>query len=156
MASLLYKAADSISTASSRHGEKRRPDREERFVLEHYGRHKTLRSDVILNGSIFKQNKTSLTKCCANMVSRSQYILQLMTNMVEIQEMMRAQLVLAGRALQEQGLLYDDDFPMTLRNWIINNALGTRVIDPPDVETDVIKSTIEQLILLNSIQDELY
>lgn len=90
------------------------------------------------------------------MVSRSQYILQLLLNLCDLQQTMRGQLVLAGRALKEQGMLYDDDFPIALRDWILNNALGTRIIDPPEIETDVIKSTIEQLILLNSIQDEFY
>lgn len=157
MNSLLYSAASTISaTSSRRRAENKRPDREDRFVLEHFGKHKSFYTDTILNGSVFQKDRTSFTRTCNNVVSRSQYLLQMMQNMSDLQQQLRTQLVIAGRALHGQGLMYDDDFPVTLRNWILSNALGTKVLDPTDPDPDLMRSTIGQLILLLSIRDELY
>jgi len=158
MNSLLYKAASSVSaTSSKRRLENTKPDREDRFVLEHYGSHKSLYTDTVLRGNIFKKDRTSLTRACNNLVSKSQFVLQTLQNMDEIQSTLRTQLKIAGLAMRDQGLMYDESFPRPLRMWIQRNIRpGVNILDDnpeEEVDADVMKSTIGQLIMLLSIKE---
>lgn len=158
MNSLLYRAAESIGSSSSKQrSATSRPDREDRFVLEHYGSRKSLYTDTIIRGNVFKKDRTSLTRACNNLVSKSQFMLQTLQNMAEIQSTLRTQLTIAGIAMRDQGLIYDESFPRPLRIWIQQNIRPhiNIVDDNPDdeVDADVMKSTIGQLILLMTVLD---
>lgn len=158
MNSLLYRAASSVSSNNSKRTiHNSRPDREDRFVLEHYGGHKSLYTDTVIRGNVFKKDRTSLTRACNNLVSKSQFMLQTLQNMAEIQTTLHTQLLLAGIAMRDQGLIYDESFPRPLRLWIQQTVKpGVNILpeNPDDeVDADVMKSTIGQLIMLLSIKE---
>jgi len=77
--------------------------------------------------------------------------------MAEIQSTLRTQLTIAGIAMRDQGLIYDESFPRPLRIWIQQNIRPNINIvdDNPDeeVDADVMKSTIGQLIMLMTVLD---
>lgn len=155
MDTLLYRAADSISERSSRKiTSSKQPDREERFVLEHYGNHKSLYTCTILNGSTFKNDRTSMTRSCGNVVSRSQLLLQTLGNIRAVQTVISNKLKVAGSVMRDEGILYDGSFPVPLKTWIDKNV--SRFGKTPEeiaVDDDVLKALIGELIVLWSAKE---
>lgn len=162
MNSLIHQARTISSVGSSRSSPQRRPTREDRFILEHYhskdgNTHKSLLTDIVLDGNVFKKDRTSLTRSCNNIVSRNQFILQALQNIAHVMACLRYQLTVSGTAMRDQGMLYDPTFPDPLRQWIMMNVKSADQsnISETELDEDILKSLIGQLIMINSICGDL-
>lgn len=162
MSSLFSQVRGLSSAGSQKSVSNRRPSREDRYILEQYPArngttHKYLLTDIILDGVVFKKDSTSLTRSCNNLVSRNQFMLQTLENLNTLVSNIKYQLLLSGAAIRDQGMLYDATFPRPLREWIEANVNRDQRsnLEDSEMEEDVIKSLIGQLILINSIRDDM-
>jgi len=162
MNSLIHQARSLSNTGSVKSTSSKRPTREDRYILEQYASrggetHKSLLTDIILDGVVFKKDRTSLTRSCNNMVSRSQFMLQTLENLANVMASIKYQLILTGAAFRDEGMLYDAPFPSTLRTWIEKNVSRHQSPDgiPPEFDEDVLKSLIGELILITNIRQDM-
>jgi len=98
------------------------PDRQDKYVLNYYGRHINLKSCTILHGNEFGVIEESLTRMSSNSIMKAVYYMTAIRNIRITLEQAEHELFVLGRAMKEQGVLFDADFPVELRYFVAQDS----------------------------------
>jgi len=142
----------SVATGSGRSS--RVLDRVDIYSLEYHGNSRRARARVTLGDEIYQDTSTSMSSAVKNPVSRMVLCYQALCNLSAFMKQHQGNLRVTGDMMRDSGALYDEEFPSTLREWIVKNPLirdekGQREAIP-EYDKRMLNALIIQLITISS------